>query len=100
MGTSDVKRNSLKGKEGRGDPLVSNWPLARFSDSLAQRPSTLPEVDRLLVRGAVATAWSFRWVAGCLCVLRLPFLGAAGPAVGLSGSCRNKGHRSRMEQRM
>lgn len=78
--------------------MVSNWPLDRFSDILAQRLSTLPEVDGLLVRGAVGAAWSFRWAAGCLCVLSLPFLGAAGPAVGFLGSCRNKG--SRMEPRM
>lgn len=46
----------------------------------------------------MATAWSVLWAAGCLCVLRLPLLGAAGPAVGLSGSFRQKDPRSRMEQ--
>lgn len=48
----------------------------------------------------MATACSFLGAAGRLCVLRLPFLGAAGSAVGLSVSCRKKGHESKMEQRV
>lgn len=78
MGTSDVKRNSL-GVRRRGplDPDLgpAAWPRAPL-------PEALPEVDGLLLRGALSTACGLLG-ATCLYALSLPFLGAAGLDLGL-----------------
>lgn len=72
MGTSDVNRNSLGMR--REGPLVTD--LALCSPTQGPQPMALPEVDGLLLRGALPTLCGLL-DAGCLYILRLPFLGAA-----------------------
>lgn len=72
MGTSDVKRNSLRVR--RGGPSVTD--LSPYSLAQGLQPKALPEVDGLLLRGALSTACSLL-DATCLYALGLPFLGAA-----------------------
>lgn len=88
MGTSDVKRNSLDGEQGRG-PWVTG--LAPCSLAWCPQPRALPEVDGLLLRGGTVSTACGLLGADALHTLGLPFLGTAGLDWGLGVSWRRDG---------